>query len=193
MTKVGIDHRSVSGFSLLDLLLALALGLLLSTMMLQALLAHGSTSERLARLLRERTVQRRTLELIRGELLLAERVELGSTGSILSSCSLGGRRQLLRMLTAQGTITYSMGSPPSSIWRGLVLMRCGPAFGLDGQLGYGDSQNRVVIDALTTKGLEATVAGASQLHLQLTQQFTPPSGGPQTITSGADLAAELGM
>ncbi len=192
MARTRIDHRSASGFSLVELLLALGLGLLLSTLMLQALLTHGSTSERLVRLLRERTLQRRTLELIRGELLLAERVELGATGSILASCSLGGRRPLLRMLTAQGTITYSLGSPPSSIWRGLVLMRCGPAFGLDGQLGLGAPQNRVVIDALTSKGLAATVAGVSRLHLQITQQFTPPSGGPQTITSEADLAAELG-
>ena len=97
MARTRIDHRSASGFSLLELLLALGLGLLLSTLMLQALLAHGSTSERLVRLLRERTLQRRTLELIRGELLLAERVELGATGSILASCSLGGRRPLLRL------------------------------------------------------------------------------------------------
>ena len=193
MARKGNGGRSVTGFSLLELLLALALGLLLSTLMLQTLLVHGTTSERLMRLLRERTIQRRTLELIRGELLLAERVELGASGSIQASCPLGGRKPLLRLLTAQGTITYSLGSPPSSIWRGQVLMRCGPAFGLDGQLGLGEAQNRVVLDALTTRGLDVTVGGENRLHLQLSQQFAPLSGGPQTITSGADLAAELGM
>ena len=193
IARKGVQQRGNTGFSLLELLLALGLGLLLATMMLQALLAHGASSERLARLLRERTLQRRTLELIRGELLLARRVELGSSGAIPTSCPLAGRRPLLRMLTTQGTITYSQGSPPSAIWRGLVLMRCGPAYGLDGQLGSGEAQNRVVIDALTSRGLEMTLAGAGLLHLQLSQQFTPLSGGPQTIVSEADMAAELGQ
>ncbi len=193
MSGKRIQNGFHGGFSLVELLLALGLGLLLASLMLQALLAHGSTSERLVRLLRERNLQRRTLELIRGELLLAERVELGSSGSIPTSCPLAGRRPLLRMLTAQGTITYSQGSAPSSIWRGLVLMRCGPAYGLDGQLGSGEPQNRVVIDGLTSRGLETTLAGAGQLHLQLSQQFMPRSGGPQTIVSEADMAAELGV
>ena len=193
MDRKGIENHRLTGFSLLELLLALGLGLLLSTMMLQALLVHASSSERLVRLLRERTLQRRTLELIRAELLLAERVELGSSGSIQTSCPLAGRRPLLRMLTAQGAITYSLGTAPSSIWRGQVLMRCGPAYGLDGQLGIGESQTRVVIDALTSRGLDITLAGAGQLHLRLSQQFTPLNGGPQTIVSEADLAAELGL
>jgi hypothetical protein len=187
------QRRPSSGFSLLELLLALGLGLLFSSLMLQALLAHGSTSERLVRLLRERTLQRRTMELIRTELQLADGVELGAAGSIPTSCPLAGRRPLLRLLTAQGSITYSLGSAPSAIGRGQVLMRCGPAFGLDGQLGLGEPQNRVVIDGLTARGLEATLAGVGQLHLQMTQQFVPPSGGPQTISSEADVAAELGM
>ncbi|MFZ0408590.1 MAG: prepilin-type cleavage/methylation domain-containing protein [Cyanobium sp.] len=183
----------MAGFSLVELLLALGLGLLLSTLMLQALLAHGTTSERLQRLLRERTLQRRTLELIRGELQLAKRVELGATGTILPSCALAGRQPLLRLLTAQGTITYSLGAPPSSIWRGSVLMRCGPAFGLDGQLSTGAPQNRVVIDGLTSGGLVTTMTGAGRLHLRLTQQFKPLSGSPQTIVTEAHMAAELGM
>ena len=193
MTGMGRHRRPITGFSLVELLLALGLGLLLFTLMVQALLAHGSTSERLMRLLRERTLQRRTLELIRSELLLAERVELGASGSILPRCVLGGRKPLLRLQTAQGTITYSLGSAPSAIWRGQVLMRCGPAFALDGQLGLGEAQNRVVIDGLTSRGLESTMTGSGRLHLQLTQQFKPLSGDLQTIVSSVEVAAQLGI
>jgi len=42
-----------------------------------------------------------------------------------------------------------VGPAPSAIWRGRVLMRCGPAYGLDGRLSAGSApQNRVVIDGL---------------------------------------------
>ena len=50
-----------AGFSLPELLLALALGLTLSAMALQAMVGDGSQAMRLSRLLRERAVQRRTL------------------------------------------------------------------------------------------------------------------------------------
>ncbi len=45
-------------------------------------------------------------------------------------------------------ITYSIGTAPSAIWRGKGLMRCGPAYGLAGELSSGAAQNRVVLDGL---------------------------------------------
>ena len=54
----------------------------------------------------------------------------------------------LQLTTTAGVITYSRGASPSSIWRGEVVMRCGPAYGLDGLLSAGAAQNRVVLDQL---------------------------------------------
>ena len=54
----------------------------------------------------------------------------------------------LQLTTTAGVITYSRGDPPSSIWRGEVVMRCGSAYGIDGRLTSGAAQNRVVLDQL---------------------------------------------
>jgi hypothetical protein len=184
------------GFSLVELLLALAFGLVFTTLMLQVLLAEGSNGERLARLVRERTLQRRTLELLRTDLLLAG--SLGSDG--LSdpaapvadgvACPLVGRRAVLRFNTLQGPVLYAQGPAPSSIWRGQVLMRCGPAYGLQGEPSGGKPLNRVLIDALAPEGLEATPLSAGRLRLRLRQQFPRP-GGVQTISSEMEVAARL--
>lgn len=46
-------------------------------------------------------------------------------------------------------ITYSQGVAPSGIWAGQVLMRCGPAFGIDAAQNLdGAWQNRVVLDGV---------------------------------------------
>ena len=57
-----------SGFSLVELLLALALGMGLLGVILQALLAEGRNSDQLVRLLRERAFQRRSLDLVASDL-----------------------------------------------------------------------------------------------------------------------------
>jgi len=51
----------VGGFSLVELMLSLSLGLALSGVMLQGLMAEGQNGARFSRLLRERAAQRRTL------------------------------------------------------------------------------------------------------------------------------------
>jgi len=67
-------------------------------------------------------------------------------------CSLAGRIPVLHLHTGAGPITYPVGAAPSAIWRGRVLMRCGPAFGLDGLISGGSQTlNRVVIDGLAAK------------------------------------------
>ena len=138
----------MGGFSLVELMLSLSLGLALSGVMLQGLMAEGQNGARFSRLLRERAAQRRTLELVKQDLAHATAV---STTPKLEQhgCSLAGRTPVLYLSTDAGPITYSVGAVPSTIWRGRVLMRCGPSFGLDGQLSQGSSAlNRVVIDAL---------------------------------------------
>ena len=138
----------MSGFSLVELMLSLSLGLALSGVMLQALMAEGQNGARFSRLLRERAAQRRALELIKSDVLQSTAVS--STPALeLHTCSLAGRKPVLHLITAAGPITYSVGEAPSRIWRGQVLMRCGPAYGLDGRLTHGSRpNNRVLIDAL---------------------------------------------
>ena len=147
MSKIP-PSEATAGFSLLELLLALSLGLLLSGVMLQGLIDEGQNGQRLARLLRERAVQRRTLALVKAD--LAQATAISPTPQLEQhSCSLAGRLPVLHLSTAAGAITYAVGPAPSAIWRGRVLTRCGPAYGLDGRLSSGSApQNRVVIDGL---------------------------------------------
>ena len=143
--------EAMAGFSLVELMLSLSLGLALSGVMLQGLMAEGQNGARLSRLLRERAWQRRTLELVKSDLaqaiVVSETPELEPHG-----CNLAGRQPVLHLSTVAGPITDSVGPAPSGIWRGRVLMRCGPAFGLDGQFTHGSQVlNRVVIDALAVQ------------------------------------------
>ena len=174
------------GFSLVELLLALALGMGLFGVTMQALLAEGRNSGQLMRVLRERGFQRRSLDLVASDLHQAQGIhafpELAEP-----ACSLAGRTPVLQLESAAGPISYSLGRAPSSIWRGQVLMRCGPAYGLDGRLSFGGSTpNRVVIDGLMASSPEAFRAEVSAaegvLRLQLVQQFAG-GGREQTIRS----------
>ena len=200
-----------SGFSLVDLLLALCLGITLSGTILQVLISETGLGLRVNRLLRERSVQRRTLALIRDDVQRASRI---STNPQLEqhACNLSGRLPVLHLSTANGPVTYSVGSAPSTIWRGQVLMRCGPAFDLTGQPSMNTTaQNRVVIDGLASKPdpsemgsvpLDPTVAPAQELAgsaskpfsawmtpnqsvlaLRLCQDFPEKSGRKQAISS----------
>ena len=213
MSRIQRSELSL-GFSLLELMLALSLGLLLSGVMLQGLIDEGQNGQRLARLLRERAVQRRTMALLKADLALA--TAISSTPQLEQhGCSLAGRLPVLHLGTPAGAITYSVGSAPSAIWRGRVLMRCGPAYGLDGRLSVGGiPQNRVVIDGLaegpprwlrcgdmlTTNGdglvelagsatqpFSACLDGQNRLvALRLVQQFAASSGRmPQRIVTTA--------
>jgi hypothetical protein len=107
--------------------------------------------------------------LIKGDLAQARAVST-TPEQEQHACSLAGRTPVLHLSTAAGPITYSVGAAPSAIWRGQVLMRCGPAYGLDGMSTIGSQAlNRVVIDGLTAespmrKGCEALL-GDSTLDL----------------------------
>lgn len=80
-----------------------------------------------------------------------------------------------------------MGAPPSRIWRGAVLLRCGPAYGLDGWLQAGTAPvQRVVLDALVAgeKGVAIDRDSSSGVAtISLYQAFSNPTGRTQQIST----------
>jgi prepilin-type N-terminal cleavage/methylation domain-containing protein len=179
--------RRERGFTLVELLLSLSLGLLVSGVVLQALVGEVGMGQRLGRQWREKANQRRTLELIRAELAQAEAVST-SLPAAGAACPLGGRAVVLHLAMGptRAAVTYSVGGGPSAIWRGQVLMRCGPAFALDGSVSEGEALNRVVIDGLAEdEGFTAAAAGGGALRLPRRQPSPPPVGGEPRIRSEA--------
>ena len=136
-----------AGFSLLELLLACSLGLVVFGVAATALFSEQRLGSRMGGFLRQRQL------LLRANQLIAADVKRGMAlaPELASACNLAGRQPWLQILGVDGSITtYSLGSPTSAIWRGQVLMRCGPAYGLDGQIKAGSApQNRVVLDGLS--------------------------------------------
>ena len=140
--------QAANGFTLVELLLALGLGLLVAAWLLEALLTTSSLTAKLADRLHHREFERRARRLIEDDRRLAS-LAASQPGAEGTACNLAGRQPLLQLHLPAGKppITWSLGSAPSSIWRGQVLMRCGPAYGLDGQPSLtGSWQNRVVLD-----------------------------------------------
>lgn len=166
---------TMGGFSLAELVVALALGLILAAVMIQSLQRASEGGERWIWQLRERQSARRTLALVRGELAMARHWDTGPDAGHGAECSLGGRTPVLRVEAMGRQITYSLGSAPSKIWRGHVLMRCGPAYGIDGELSDGQALNRVVIDGMEAdkNGLLviAETPGLMRLRLKRGVQF----------------------
>jgi prepilin-type N-terminal cleavage/methylation domain-containing protein len=157
------------GFTLIELMIAMALGLVVAGVAMQGLIGSGRSGERLALLLRERTVQRRTLALLRSELAAAESWAVGTANG--AACNLAGRTPVVHLMVEGKPITYSIGAAPSAIWRGQVLMRCGPAYGLTGALSPGAAQNRVVLDGVPTGGLEVVQEAPGLVRMRLKQEF----------------------
>ncbi|MEB3259021.1 MAG: prepilin-type cleavage/methylation domain-containing protein [Cyanobacteriota bacterium] len=170
--------------------MALALGLILAAVMIQSLQRASEGGERWIWQLRERQSARRTLALLRGELAMARHWDTGPDAGHGAECPLGGRTPVLRVEALGRPITYSIGSAPSKIWRGDVLMRCGPAYGLDGQLSDGQALNRVVIDGMEADktGLRviAQTPGVMRLTLKRSVQFR---GGMSLIRQDKILVA----
>ena len=140
--------------------------------------------------------QRRSLELIRDELGLAHGWMLDPAVSEHWSCPMSGRRPVLAIATQEAdaqargdrVIVYSVGSAPDAIWRGQVLMRCGPAYSLDGVPNLrGAFQNRVLLDALPNDiGSGFTARPHPQwpvLELEIEQQLPSSSGVPRSLRS----------
>jgi len=181
MIKRFPKRRAEKGFTLIEMLLSISLGSMLFVALLQLIGADLRLGNSMASRLRESAQQRHTLELIRGELATGSGWEVDPVSSQQWSCGMAGRRPVLAISldsyntqVSSQTIVYSVGAAPSAIWRGQVLMRCGPAYGLDGVIRPdGKAQNRVLIDGLPKEGLgfQARLDPQSKvLHLALEQE-----------------------
>jgi len=139
---------SRKGFTLMELVLALGLGLLVAAWVVEALLGHANFSAKLVDRLQQREFVRRARRLIEDDRRLAI-LASSQPGAQAPACNLAGRQPLLHLQlpASKPAITWSLGTAPSALWRGQVLMRCGPAYGLDGKPNLdGSWQNRVVLD-----------------------------------------------
>ena len=165
--------RSATGFTLVELMLAAALGVLFCGVVSQLLLGELRQGGSLAQSLLMKGVQRRTLALVKGDLSQAASWQIDPSPSADGPCSLARRRPLLAIKPRNGStpVVYSLGTAPSSIWQGQVLMRCGPAFDLNGRSRPGSTfQNRVVLDAVETFGISQP-DGLPLLKLDLNQRL----------------------
>ena len=147
--------RSIAGFTLVELMLAAALGVLFCGVVSQLLIGELRQGGALAQSLLIKGLQRRTLALVKQDLNQAVAWEIDPAPSADWPCSLAGRRPLLAIQPRNGSnfVVYSLGTAPSAIWEGQVLMRCGPAFDLNGRSSGGSYQNRVVLDAVDSFGI----------------------------------------
>ncbi|MCX5930666.1 MAG: hypothetical protein NTW83_02220 [Cyanobacteria bacterium] len=140
-----------AGFGLVELLVAMGLGLMVCGVVVQVLLGEGRSAQNFSRLVRERAYQRRALALIRADLEGGSEVVDAAT-PLSVDCGVSSRKVVLQIKRGDGVITYSVGAAPSGIWRGQVLARCGPAYGLEGRVNPGTTaQSHVVLDGLAAK------------------------------------------
>ena len=160
-----------AGFSLVELLLVAALGVGLCGVAFQLLLGEARQGGALAQRLMLRRLQRRALQLIKEDLAQAKTWQLLPDPQPDWPCPIANRDVLIAIHPAHGTapVLYSFGTAPSGIWRGQVLMRCGPAFDLQGRSRVSSSyQNRVVLDAIETIKLQQPL-GLPVIEMELEQ------------------------
>ena len=165
-------HCSAQGFTLVELMLAALLGCLLCGVAFQLLFAETRQGGALAESLQLKQWQRRTLELVKGDLERASTWRIDPDPSGSWPCALAGRQPKLAILPSDGSepVVYSLGTAPSAIWRGAVLMRCGPAFDLHGGIRSGSRyQNRVVLDGVDRFELHQP-PGLPVLQMELEQR-----------------------
>ena len=187
MIKRMNETKADKGFTLIELLISLSVGSMLFVVMLQLIGADLRLGNSMASRLRESAQQRQALELIRAELAIGSGWKIDPSPSHQWSCGMAERQPVLAIgldgsnsEASASTIVYSVGAAPSPIWRDQVLMRCGPAYGLDGVIRPGgQAQNRVLIDGLPKDGLGFQARQDPQskvLHLALEQAAGGGSG-----------------
>ena len=188
----------VNGFTLVELMLAISLGVLFFALAICLINRDLALGNAMAQRLRERGLQQRSLNLIKEDLARGHGWMVDPPYSNRWPCSLAGRRSVLAIATASDdpeargrAIVYSVGSAPSPIWRRQVLMRCGPAFGLNGEPNFaGSFLNRVLIDGLPSPLSNGELGFIARpdpllpvLRLELEQQFQVPGGKIRRIRS----------
>ena len=164
--------RSAQGFTLVELMLAALLGTFLCGVVSQLLFAETRQGGALAESFQLKQWQRRTLELLKGDLERASSWQIDPDASVDWPCALADRHPRLAITPRDGSdpVVYSLGPAPSAIWRGDVLMRCGPAFDLRGGIRSGSRyQNRVVLDGVDRFQLHQP-SGLPVLQMQLEQR-----------------------
>lgn len=194
-----MDRQCARGFTLLELLLALSLGTALFAVLLRLIGADLRLGSAMAERLQTTGLQRRTLALIKAEIATAQGWMVDPPPSSSWPCRLSGRRPVLAIAMGAGdpdargsaVIVYSVGQAPSAIWRGQVLMRCGPSYGLDGVINLeGAYQNRVLLDALPDRSVPGFSAQNHPtlplLQLQLEQELRDGSGQQRRFQSRLD-------
>ena len=165
-------NSTAQGFTLVELMLAALLGTFLCGVIFQLLFAETRQGGALAETLQLKQWQRRTLELLKGDLERASSWQIAPDPSGSWPCALAGRQPKLAITPRDGSapLLYSLGPAPSAIWRGDVLMRCGPAFDLQGEIRSGSRyQNRVVLDGVDRFQLNQPL-GLPVLQIQLEQR-----------------------
>ena len=156
----------------MELMLAVLLGTFLCGVVFQLLFAETRQGGALAESLQLKQWQRRTLQLVKGDLERASRWQIDPDPSGRWPCPLADRQPRLAITPRDGSdsVVYSLGSAPSAIWRGDVLMRCGPAFDLQGGIRNGSRyQNRVFLDDVERFELHQP-SGLPVLQMQLEQR-----------------------
>ena len=164
--------RSAQGFTLVELMLAALLGTFLCGVVFQLLFAETRQGGALAESFQLKQWQRRTLELMKHDLDRASSWQIDPDPSGRWPCPLADRQPKLAITPRDGSdpVVYSLGPAPTAIWRGDVLMRCGPAFDLWGGIRRGSRyQNRVVLDGVDRFQLHQP-SGLPVLQMQLEQR-----------------------
>ena len=165
-------NSTAQGFTLVELMLAALLGTFLCGVIFQLLFAETRQGGALAETLQLKQWQRRTLELLKGDLERASSWQIAPDPSGSWPCALAGRQPKLAITPRDGSapLLYSLGPAPSAIWRGDVLMRCGPVFDLQGEIRSGSRyQNRVVLDGVDRFQLNQPL-GLPVLQIELEQR-----------------------
>ena len=166
------SHHADQGFTLVELMLAVLMGCLLCGVAFQLLLAETRQGGSLAESLQLKQWQRRTLELLKGDLERASSWQIDPDPSGSWPCALAGRQARLAITPRDGSdpVVYSLRPAPSAIWRGDVLMRCGPAFDLQGGIRSSSRyQHRVVLDGVDRFELHQP-PGLPVLQMELEQR-----------------------
>jgi prepilin-type N-terminal cleavage/methylation domain-containing protein len=170
------------GFTLVELLISLSLGLLVGGVILDALVGELGSGIRLSQMGRERAASMRALELMRGELAQAQQASGSLIGSAPQGCGLSGRQVVLFMQTPQGVVVYSLDQSPDSIWRKTVLMRCGPSYDLNGSLANGQLSS-VVLDGLSGDGVVISQPSFGILRIEISQGFDNAGENSQSMVT----------